>query len=350
MKILLTGGAGFIGQHVLAELIARDHDVRVLDSLRPDVHHGRAWTPPPSVDFVEGDVRDAATIDRALDGVEAVIHLAAKVGLGVDISDTPDYVSSNDYGTAELLAAMARADVGRLTLASSMVVYGEGLGLCPEHGPVAPGPRRAEDMAAGQFEPPCPRCGAILAPALVSEAAPIDPRNVYASTKAAQELFAGNWARVTGGSVAMMRYHNVYGPGMPRDTPYAGVAAIFLSSLRHGRAPMVFEDGGQRRDFVHVRDIAKATVAATERHRDGTRAFNVGSGTPRTVGEMAVALAHALGGPEPVVTGKFRLARRAPHHRRFVATARRARRPRHRRVRRRHGRAGSHRIVVKESR
>ncbi len=142
----------------------------------------------------------------------------------------------------------------------------------------------------------------------MSESAPIDPRNVYASTKAAQELFAGNWARVTGGSVASMRYHNVYGPGMPRDTPYAGVAAIFLSSLRHGKAPMVFEDGGQRRDFVHVRDIAKATVAAAERHRDGTRAFNVGSGTPRTVGEMAVALARALDGPEPVVTGRFRLA------------------------------------------
>jgi dTDP-L-rhamnose 4-epimerase len=240
--------------------------------------------------------------------VETVIHLAAKVGLGVDISDTPDYVSSNDYGTAELLAGMARRDVLRLTLASSMVVYGEGLGLCPVHGPVSPGPRNAEAMSAGRFEPPCPLCGASLAPALVGEGAAIDPRNVYASTKAAQELYAGNWARVTGGSAALMRYHNVYGPGMPRDTPYAGVAAIFLSSLRSGEAPMVFEDGGQRRDFVHVRDIAKATVRAMERHQDGTRAFNVGSGTPRTVGDMARALAAAVGGPEPVVTGKFRLA------------------------------------------
>jgi dTDP-L-rhamnose 4-epimerase len=131
---------------------------------------------------------------------------------------------------------------------------------------------------------------------------------VYASTKAAQELYASNWARVTGGSAAAMRYHNVYGPGMPRDTPYAGVAAIFLSALRRGEAPQVFEDGGQRRDFVHVRDVALATVLAAEQHRAGFRAFNVGSGTPRTVGDMARALAKALNGSEPVITGGFRLA------------------------------------------
>ncbi len=308
MKILLTGGAGFIGRHVLAELIAHDHDIRVLDSLRADVHGGRPWSPPAGVEFMQADVRDAAAVDRALAGVDAVIHLAAKVGLGVDIGDTPDYVSSNDYGTAELLAGMARAQVRRLTLASSMVVYGEGFGLCAAHGPVTPGPRLESAMAAGQFEPPCPICGATLRPAMVAETAPTDPRNVYATTKFAQELLAGNWARVTQGSVAAMRYHNVYGPGMPRDTPYAGVAAIFLSSLRKGLAPQVFEDGGQRRDFVHVRDIAAATVLATEKHDVGVKAFNVGSGTPRTVGQMASALAAALDGPAPIVTGKFRLA------------------------------------------
>ena len=308
MKILLTGGAGFIGRHVLDVLLARGHTVRVIDSLRPDVHGGRAWSPPASVDFQQADVRDAVAIDRALVGVDAVIHLAAKVGLGVSIADTPDYVSSNDYGTAELLAGMARADVRRLALASSMVVYGEGLGRCDVHGAITPGPRSESEMAAGRFEPPCPRCGATLAHALVGEDTPIDPRNVYASTKAAQELYASNWARVTGGSAAAMRYHNVYGPGMPRDTPYAGVAAIFLSALRRGEAPKVFEDGGQRRDFVHVRDVARATVLATEQHTAGFRAFNVGSGTPRTVGDMARALANALGGDEPIVTGGFRLA------------------------------------------
>jgi len=146
-----------------------------------------------------------------------------------------------------------------------------------------------------------------LEPVFVTEDAPIDPRNPYATSKFAQELYAANWSRATGGSVAALRYHNVYGPGMPRNTPYAGVAAVFASALRAGRAPRVFEDGGQRRDFVHVRDIASATVRAAERHGLGVRAFNVGSGTPRTVGEMARSLAAALGGPEPVVTGEYRL-------------------------------------------
>lgn len=306
MKVLLTGGAGFIGRHVLNELMARGHEVRVLDSLRADVHASR-WTPPPDVEFLQGDVRGATAIDRALRGTDAVLHLAAKVGLGVDVGDLPDYAGSNDAGTAELLAGMARANVGRLTLASSMVVYGEGLGLCETHGPVTPGPRTDMALADGQFEPPCPICACQLAPALVSEDAALDPRNAYASSKVAQEFYASNWARMTGGVVAALRYHNVYGPGMPRDTPYAGVAAIFTSALRRGEAPKVFEDGRQRRDFVHVRDVAAATVLACERHTKGVRAFNVGSGTPRTVGDMAQALAGALGGPQPIVTGIYRL-------------------------------------------
>ena len=307
MKVLLTGGAGFIGQHVLRELIARGHNARVLDSLRADVHGGPRWTPPAGVELHAADVRERAALDRALAGVEAVLHLAAKVGLGVDVGDLPDYASSNDTGTAELLAGMARAGIKRLTLASSMVVYGEGIGHCGQHGAVAPGPRTEAALSAGQFEPPCPHCGAPLQPALVSESSALDPRNAYASSKAAQEFYAANWARATGGSVAALRYHNVYGPGMPRDTPYAGVAAIFTSALRRGEAPKVFEDGGQRRDFIHVRDVAAATVLACERHVSGVRAFNVGSGTPRTVGEMAGALSAALKGPAPVVTGHYRL-------------------------------------------
>ncbi|MFG1397124.1 NAD-dependent epimerase/dehydratase family protein [Roseixanthobacter pseudopolyaromaticivorans] len=307
MHVLLTGGAGFIGQHVLARLRARGHEVRVLDSLRADVHRGKPWTPPPGVEFQLGDVRDAAAVDTALQGMDAVVHLAAKVGLGVDVGDLPDYASSNDVGTAVLLAAMARAGVPRLTLASSMVVYGEGVGLCPEHGVVQPAPRFEAALAAGDYEPPCPLCGRRLGTQLVSEATPFDPRNAYASSKVAQEFYASNWARVTGGAAAMLRYHNVYGPGMPRDTPYAGVAAIFTSALRNGVAPQVFEDGGQRRDFVHVRDIAAATVQACEMHAQGVAAFNVGSGTPRTVGQMAEALARSLQGPTPVVTGRYRL-------------------------------------------
>ena len=307
MKVLVTGGAGFIGQHVVRELLARGHEVRVMDSLRADAHADRAWSRPPDIEIVETDVRDAGALDRALDGIEAVVHLAAKVGLGVDVQDLPDYASSNDVGTAELLAGMARANIKRLTLASSMVVYGEGLGRCIEHGATTPGPRTESALAGGQFEPPCPRCGRPLETALVSEDAPIDPRNAYASSKVAQEFYASNWARATGGSVAAMRYHNVYGPGMPRDTPYAGVAAIFASALRRGEPPKVFEDGGQRRDFVHVRDVAAATVQACEKHVSGVRAFNVGSGMPRTVGDMAHALAKVLNGPAPIVTGQYRL-------------------------------------------
>jgi dTDP-L-rhamnose 4-epimerase len=307
VKVLLTGAAGFIGQHVMRELLARGHEVRAVDSLRSDVHKSAPWKPPVNVAFEQADVRDAAALDRLLTGVEAVVHLAAKVGLGVDVQDLPDYASSNDAGTAALLAAMARAGVKRLTLASSMVVYGEGLGQCAEHGAVRPAPRIETALRAGEFEPRCPVCARPLAPALVTEDAPLDPRNAYASSKVAQEFYASNWARVTGGSVAAMRYHNVYGPGMPRDTPYAGVAAIFTSCLRRGEAPKVFEDGRQRRDFVHVRDIAAATVLACERHAAGVRAYNVGSGTPRTVGDMARALAAALRGPKPVLTGGYRL-------------------------------------------
>lgn len=307
MHILLTGGAGFIGRHVLRGLTKRGYEVRVLDSLRPDVHDPAQMTGLDHSDFIVGDVRDPAVVDQALQGIDAVIHLAAKVGLGVAVSDLPDYASSNDVGTAELLAGMARAGIMRLTQASSMVVYGEGEALCPEHGSVRPAPRLESALAAGNFEPPCPHCGRPLATKLVAEETPFDPRNAYATSKVAQEYYAANWARVTGGSVASMRYHNVYGPGMPKDTPYAGVAAIFLSMLRRGEAPTVFEDGGQRRDFVHVRDVAEATIRAMERHTEGVTAYNVGSGTPRTVGDMAAALSRALDGPDPVVTRRYRL-------------------------------------------
>ncbi len=164
-----------------------------------------------------------------------------------------------------------------------------------------------------------------LETALVSEETPFDPRNAYASSKVAQEFYASNWARATGGSVAAMRYHNVYGPGMPRDTPYAGVAAIFTSALRRGEAPKVFEDGGQRRDFVHVRDVAAATVQACERHTSGVRAFNVGSGTPRTVGDMARALARVMNGPSSDRDGTIPVGRCPAHHGRFNPAQARAR-------------------------
>jgi dTDP-L-rhamnose 4-epimerase len=318
MRVLLTGGAGFIGSQVAAALVGAGHEVRVLDALLPCVHPG--GVPPfgadPDFEFIHGDVRDAPAVDAALRGVGAVCHLAAMVGLGLDFDDAPLYAGCNDLGTAVLLAAMARADVSRLVLASSMVVYGEGAYSCAAHGRAAtPPPRQAADLEAGRFEPRCERCGEPLAAELVPEDAPFGPRNVYAATKVAQEHLAGSWARATAGQAVALRYHNVYGPGMPRDTPYAGVASFFRSSLAAGRAPRVFEDGAQRRDFVHVRDVAGATAAALDALAGpgvaggpGTlRAYNVGSGTPRTVGQLAAALADAYGGPSPVVTGEYRL-------------------------------------------
>ncbi len=281
--------------------------MRVLDAYLPAAWAGEPPAPDPRVELVTGDVRDAETVSRCLADVDAVAHQAAMVGLGVDLDDLPTYVAVNDLGTAVLLRAMAAAGVARLVLASSMVVYGEGRWSCPEHGDVRPGPRAVADLDAGRFEPACPQCGAALGWGLVEETAPLDPRSVYAATKVAQEHLAAAWARVTGGAVVALRYHNVYGPGMPRDTPYAGVAALFRSALEHGRSPQVFEDGGQLRDFVHVRDVARANVAALRSAPPGFSAVNVCSGSPGSVGDMAAALSRAHGGPAPEVTGRYRL-------------------------------------------
>ncbi|MFF4121092.1 NAD-dependent epimerase/dehydratase family protein [Streptomyces sp. NPDC001714] len=293
MRVLVTGGAGFIGSHVVEALTARGHETVVFD-VRDD----------PGA-----DVRSPVAVGRALAGVDAVCHQAAMVGLGVGFGDAAEYVSRNDLGTAVLLSAMAGAGVRHLVLAGSMVVYGEGRYECPRHGVVRPGPRAVADLDAGRFEPNCPVCGAELTPGLVGEDAPVDPRNVYATTKLAQEHLAAAWARSTGGSAVSLRYHNVYGPRMPRDTPYAGVASFFRSALARGEAPRVYEDGRQRRDFVHVRDVAAANAVALEaRPAPGVlTAYNTGSGEPHTVGEMARALAEAHGGPLPLVTGEYRL-------------------------------------------
>ena len=310
MRVLVTGGAGFIGAAVVDALLAAGDEVRVLDALLPEVHAG-GW--PASLDDraerLHGDVRNPDDVQWALEGVDAVCHQAAMVGLGVDLQDLPLYVGHNDLGTAVLLAAMARADVGRLVLASSMVVYGEGRYSCTEHGIVRPGPRAETSLASGGFEPPCPVCGRPLDPGTVPEDAPLDPRNVYAASKTAQEHLAASWARASGGTAVALRYHNVYGPHMQKDTPYAGVASLFRSALQRGDAPRVFEDGDQRRDFVHVRDVARANRLALQAEPPaGTLTpYNVASGTPHTVGDLARELARACDGPEPVVTGQYRL-------------------------------------------
>lgn len=309
MRVLVTGGAGFIGSHVVEALVARGHDVLSVDALLPGAHAG---TPPeylhPDAEHRVGDVRDLDTAREAVRGADAVCHQAAMVGLGVDLGDIADYVAHNDLGTAVLLRALHERDFGGpIVLASSMVVYGEGGYRCPQHGAVRPAPRRVDDLEAGRYDPGCPRCAAALVAEEVTEHAPADPRNVYAATKLHQEHLCSAYAREYGSTVASLRYHNVYGPRMPRDTPYAGVASIVRSALERHEAPRVFEDGRQMRNFVHVTDVAAANVLALEAGADGP--FNVASAEPHTVGEMADALAGAFGpdAPRPRVVGGYRL-------------------------------------------
>jgi dTDP-L-rhamnose 4-epimerase len=303
---LVTGGAGFIGSHVVDALLEQGSDVRVVDALLPAAHREQPTYVDPRAEWIEGDLRDPATAARAARGVTAVSHQASMVGLGTDITDIADYVAHNDLATAVLLRALATTGFrGPFVLASSMVVYGEGRYACRQHGLVRAPARHPADLDAGRFEPPCPVCGAPLEPEPVPEDAPLDPRNVYAATKVAQEHLCAAFARETHATVTALRYHNVYGPRMPRDTPYAGVASIFRSALAAGDVPRVFEDGGQRRDFVHVRDVARANLLAIEAGRPGP--FNVASGTPRTVLEMASALCRAFGdGRAPTITGEWR--------------------------------------------
>jgi dTDP-L-rhamnose 4-epimerase len=302
VRVLLTGSAGFIGSVVAEAFTGAGHEVVGVDLMLPQAH-GSAQ-PPPGTHHL--DVREATRWTGLLDGIDVVVHQSALVGLGADIADLPAYASHNDLGTAALLAAMHEAGVTRLVLASSMVIYGEGRYACPTHGPQHPAPRTAEDLAAGRFENACPVCGSPLGWSFVDEDTPADPRSVYAASKLAQEHYAAAWARQTGGAVAALRYHNVYGRRMPRDTPYSGVAAMFRSSVERGEPPQVFEDGGQMRDFVHVDDVARANLLAAEAVGEPRfSAYNVCSGTPVSILDVARAVAGS--GPAPEVTGGYRL-------------------------------------------
>jgi dTDP-L-rhamnose 4-epimerase len=295
MKVLLTGAAGFIGRRIAPLARERGHDVVALDAYPAEGVHRL-------------DLR-SDRLDDVLADVDVVCHQAAMVGNGVDAQDLPAYAGHNDLGTAELLAAMARTGVADLVLASSMVVYGDGRYDCPEHGDVPPAPRREDELAAGRFDPRCPHCDGDITWRRIAEDTPFHPRTSYAASKVAQEHYADAWCTLQGGRTIALRYHNVYGPGMPADTPYAGVAAIFRSALARGEAPQVFEDGGQVRDFVHVDDVALANVLAVEQVRDhptDVTPYNVASGHPFTIGAMAAVLAQAGDGPEPVVTGEYR--------------------------------------------
>jgi len=292
-------------------LVEAGSEVRVLDlPVDPAGRERAASDLHPDAHYLWGDIRDAAVVDRACADVDAVAHHAAKVGLETGMADVVEYVAHNDLGTAALLGGLDRSGfAGRVVLASSMVVYGEGRYRCPEHGVVRPAPRPLERLAAGEFEPQCPTCARPLVVETIDEDVALDPRNIYAATKVHQEHLCQVFGRQRAVPVTALRYHNVYGPRMPRDTPYAGVAAIFRSALERGEPPEVFEDGRQQRDFVHVADVARANLAALAADPPAEGAFNVASGTAHTVGEMAEALADAFGpsAPRPRVTGAYRL-------------------------------------------
>ena len=303
MRTLVTGGGGFIGSHLVEYLLDRGHEVIVLDR--------DPATEPSGCQLVKSDLADGETTASAVRGVDVVFHMAARVGLGLDFADAPSYARDNDLATAILLAALAESGFkGRLVHSSSMVVYGEGAYRCYLHGPVRPLARSMEQLEAGTFDPICPGCRKPVDWNVVTESARLDPRSVYAASKVSQEQLCRVWARETGASVVALRYHNVYGRRLPLGTPYAGVAALFRDRLRLGHPPLVFEDGGQMRDFVHVTDVARANWLALHHDLPAGEfdAFNVASGRPVSILDLARTLTIGFGptAAEPVVTGDFR--------------------------------------------
>jgi dTDP-L-rhamnose 4-epimerase len=296
MRTLVTGGAGFIGAHLVSRLLDRGDDVVVLDSLEPQVHEGSDVSIPPGVTLLSGDVGDPELADRALDGVDRVVHLAAAVGVGQSMYEIDRYVRCNTLATAtflERLVAQARLPQ-RLVVASSMSIYGEGEYRCGDHGAVSPGPRPETQLVAREWESLCPICGREVEPIGTRETKPLVPTSVYAITKRDHEELCLVVGGAYGVPTIALRFFNVYGPGQALSNPYTGVAAIFASRLLNGKPPVIFEDGKQSRDFIHVDDIVDGIILALEADIAGV-AVNLGTGRPVTVDEIAGRLSHELG-------------------------------------------------------
>jgi dTDP-L-rhamnose 4-epimerase len=310
-SVLVTGGVGFIGSHLVDRLLADGARVRVLDNLDPLAHPSGELPAHVSseAEVVLGDLRDSDAVMRALEGVEVVAHLGGVVGNGESLINVRRAVDANTAGTATLLEAVLarRETVRRLVVASSMVVYGEGAYVCERDGSVDVRPRTVSQLSAREWEVRCPRCGDRVDPVPIGEEQPLRPASVYAITKRDTEELALVLGRAYDLEVVALRYLNTYGPRQALSNPYTGVAAIFAARLLAGRPPLIFEDGGQLRDLVHVSDVARATALALDAPGAPGNAINIATGRPTSVLELGRALHNALGSENgPHVTERFR--------------------------------------------
>jgi dTDP-L-rhamnose 4-epimerase len=309
-RILVTGGAGFVGSHTVDALLREGHRVQVFDNLDDQVHHGSipAYL-SRGAEFVRGDVRDLEALRVAVSEADVVYHFAAAVGVGQSMYEIARYMGINTQGTANLLQALLdRGDrLEKLIIASSMSIYGEGQYRCEEHGMVAPGPRPAAQLKAKQWQVACPQCGRALAPVATAEDKPLQCSSIYALGKKDQEEMCLLFGRTYDVPVVALRYFNIYGTRQALSNPYTGVAAIFASRLLNRRAPLIFEDGEQLRDFVSVHDVVQANLLAMQRSEADGLALNIGSGQPITIREIAETLAETLDVQVPAeITGKYR--------------------------------------------
>lgn len=291
-SVLVTGGAGFIGSHLVDALVVKGREVRVLDNLTPQVHPRKPAYLNPEAEYRFSDVREGDALGSALEGVELVYHLAAAVGVGQSMYQVEAYVDANTAATATLLQRLVddRADVRRLVVASSMSIYGEGAYRCPECGPQHPAPREEDQLREHEWELRCPECNRSLEPVPTPESKPLAPTSIYAITKRDQEEMALALGRAYGLPTVALRFFNVYGPRQSLSNPYTGVCAIFQSRIQNDKPPLVFEDGHQTRDFVSVHDIVQACVLAGEQSSADYEALNVGTGKPTSVRGIATTL------------------------------------------------------------
>jgi dTDP-L-rhamnose 4-epimerase len=310
MNILVTGGAGFIGSHLVDALVERGHRVRVLDALVSQVHEVQEpRNVNPAAEFIRGDVCDGELLNRALDGIEAIYHQAAEVGVGQSMYEIQKYVRANDFGTAVLLETLSerRSQIRKLIVASSMSIYGEGAYKCAGCGVVHPHLRATSQLMNRQWDFACANCQKVLEPMPTNEDKPLFPTSVYAITKQDQEQFCLVVGRAYGIPTVALRYFNAYGPRQALSNPYTGICAIFSSRLLQDQSPMIFEDGEQTRDFVHVSDIVQANLLALEKDGADYQAVNVGTGRATSVSEMARLLTEGLGKTlQPEIVGKYR--------------------------------------------